>query len=78
MRHRILVVGRDAELRARLARRLRAANYAIEIAESSAHARRIGFRGVALSIVAPAGLRPEVDGLLDELKNSNRQDGSTR
>ena len=70
MRHRILVVGRDAELRARLARRLRAANYAIEIAESSAHARRIGFRGVALSIVAPAGLRPEVDDLLDELRTA--------
>ncbi len=70
MRHRILVVGRDAELRARLARRLRAANYAIEIAESSAHARRIGFRGVALSIVAPAGLRPEVDGLVDELRTA--------
>lgn len=67
MRHRILVVGRDAKLRARLARLLSAAGYIVEIAEGSAHARRLRLKGVALSIVVPAGLGPGLDGLLDEL-----------
>ncbi len=47
MRSRILVVGRDVAVRARLAR-LSAAGYGVELAESAAHARRIGRKSLAL------------------------------
>ena len=70
MRHRILVVGRDAGLRARLARLLSAASYTVEIAESFAHARRIGLSGVGLSVVLPGGLGCDIGGLLDELRTA--------
>ena len=60
MRHRILVVSRDVDLRARLARSLSAARYSVDIAESPAHAYRIGLRGFGLAVVVPAGLGSEV------------------
>src|SRR6516225_4553374 len=55
MRKRIMVIGRDAGLRARLARLLSGAAYRPEVAESLAHARRAGLEGVALAIVARDG-----------------------
>jgi two-component system OmpR family response regulator len=55
MRRRIMVIGPDAGLRARLARLLGGAGYRAEVAESPAHARRAGFEGIALAIVARDG-----------------------
>ena len=65
----ILVVARPVALRARLARWLGAAGYAVELAEDAAHARRIG-RGKTflLAIVAPEGLGPEELALTDEVR----------
>ena len=68
MRSRIMVIGRDVEQRAHLARLLTAHGYAVEIAESAEHACRIGFRGIALAIVAPDGLGPAGQGLIHELR----------
>ena len=68
MRSRIMVIGRDAEQRAHLARLLSAHGYRVEIAESAAHACRIGFKGIALAIVAPDGLGPAGQGLIHELR----------
>jgi DNA-binding response OmpR family regulator/class 3 adenylate cyclase/tetratricopeptide (TPR) repeat protein len=68
MRSRIMVIGRDVEQRARLARLLNAHDYRVEIAESAAHACRIGFKGIALAIVAPDGLGPAGHSLLPELR----------
>ena len=50
-----MVIGRDAGLRARLARLLSGAGYRPEVADSLAHARRAGLEGVALAIVARGG-----------------------
>ena len=47
MRRRIMIIGRDAGLRARLARLLSGAAYCPEVAESLAHARRAGLEGIA-------------------------------
>ena len=58
MRSRIMVIGRDVAQRAHLARLLRGSGYRVEIAESAAHACRIGFDGIELAIVAPDGLGP--------------------
>jgi DNA-binding response OmpR family regulator/class 3 adenylate cyclase/predicted ATPase len=68
MRSRIMVVGRDVALRARLARLLSGSGYGVEIAESVRHARSVGFEGIALAIVAPDGLGPEGRDLLQELR----------
>ncbi|HTV32767.1 MAG TPA: AAA family ATPase, partial [Methylocella sp.] len=68
MRHRIMIVGRDVELRARLARLLKVGDYRVEIAESASHACRIGFAGIALAIVAPDDRNPEERGPLQELQ----------
>ena len=70
MRTRILVVGRDMTVRARLARMLSAAGYRVELAESAAHARRIEHKGLALAVIAPEGLGREGDGLIEELKST--------
>jgi class 3 adenylate cyclase len=56
MRSQIMVIGRDVALRARLARLLSRGGYRAEIAESVAHARRRGLKGIALGIVAADGL----------------------
>jgi CheY-like chemotaxis protein len=68
MRSRILIVGRDVELRARLARLLNRAGYSVEIAESSGHARRIGLKRIALTVVAAAGPESETSALADSLR----------
>jgi DNA-binding response OmpR family regulator/tetratricopeptide (TPR) repeat protein len=68
MRSRIMVIGRDVEQRARLAGLLNAHDYRVEVAESAALACRIGFKGIALAIVAPDGLGPAGQGLLHELR----------
>lgn len=69
MRSSILVVARTVELRARLARWLGAAGYAVELAEDVAHARRIG-RGktFSLAVVAPGDLGPGELALADEVR----------
>jgi class 3 adenylate cyclase/tetratricopeptide (TPR) repeat protein len=68
MRSRILVVCRDGEQRGRLAQLLNGSGFRAEIAESAAYARRIGFDGIALAMVAPGGLGPEGNGLIQELR----------
>lgn len=68
VRSRIMVVGRDVAQRARLARLLNGAGYRVELGEDALHARRIGFDGIALAIVAPGGLGPEASGLIRELR----------
>ena len=68
MRSRIVIVGRDVALRARLARLLNGGRYHVEIAENAQHARRVGLEGVDLAILAPEGLGPEGKGLFQELR----------
>jgi DNA-binding response OmpR family regulator/class 3 adenylate cyclase/tetratricopeptide (TPR) repeat protein len=68
MRSRIMVVGRDVRQRAHLARLLHGGGYRVEIAESAAHACRIGFEGIALAIVAPDGLGPEARRFIQDLR----------
>ena len=70
VRDRIMIVGRDMELRAQLARLLKAGGYRVEIAESPSHACRVGFAGIALAIVALDGRSPKERGLLQELRTS--------
>jgi DNA-binding response OmpR family regulator/class 3 adenylate cyclase/tetratricopeptide (TPR) repeat protein len=70
MRSRIMVIGRDANQRAQLARLLSAHGYRIEIADGAAHASRIGFKGIALALVVPDGLGPAGRGLIHELRVS--------
>ena len=59
MRSRIMVISRDAAVRARLAQLLTRGGYRAEVAESTAEARRAGLDGVALAILAPDGLGGE-------------------
>ena len=56
MRSRIMVIGRDAALRARLALLASRAGCRVEVAEGLAHARRAGLDDFALAIVASDGL----------------------
>lgn len=70
MRSRIMVIGRDADQRAQLARLLSTHGYRIEIADSAAHAARIGFKGIALALVAPDGLGAAGRGLVHELRGA--------
>ena len=55
MRSRIVVVSRDAALRARLAQLLTRGGYRAEVAGSAAEACRAGLDGVALGILATDG-----------------------
>ena len=68
MHSRIMVIGRDVAQRANLARLLRGSGYRVEIAESVAHACRNGFDGIELAIVAPDGLGPAGNGLMQYLR----------
>jgi DNA-binding response OmpR family regulator len=70
MRSRILIVGRDVALRAHLARLLRSAGHSVELAEGSAHARRVGLKGIALTIVATADPEAEPSTLVDSLRTA--------
>ena len=63
-----MVVSRDVEQRAHLARLLTGSGYRVVIAESAAHACRIGFDGFELAIVAPDGLGPAGNGLVQDLR----------
>jgi len=68
VRDRIMIVGRDVGLRAQLARLLKTGGYRVEIAESAAHACRIGFAGIGLAVVAADGRGPEEKGPMQELR----------
>jgi two-component system OmpR family response regulator len=68
MRSRIVVVSRNAALRARLARLLTRGGYRAEVAESAAQASRAGLDGIALAILAPDGLGGEHTASIDELR----------
>jgi hypothetical protein len=68
MRSRIMVISRDAALRARLAQLLTRRGYRPEVAESAAHARRAGLDGIALAILAPDGLGEEHAAAVEELR----------
>ena len=61
MRSRIMVIGRDAQSRGRLARLVTSGGYRAEVAESIAHARRAGLKGIALAILAPLSANPSAD-----------------
>ena len=58
MRSRIMVIGGDAALRARIALLASRAGCRVELAEGLAHARRAGFEELALAIVAADGFGP--------------------
>lgn len=69
MRSRILVVAREVTLRARLARLLGGAGHRVELAESAAHARRIGgLEGYNLALVDAERLGAEGSTLMAELQ----------
>ena len=68
MRSRIMVISRDAALRARLAQLLTRGGYRAEVAESAAQARRAGLDGVALAILAYDELGREHTVALEELR----------
>ncbi len=70
MRGRIMVIGRDVAQQAVLARLLRSDGYRVELRENVAHARRTGFGGIDLAIVAAGGLGPDSGNLLRELRSS--------
>jgi DNA-binding response OmpR family regulator len=69
MRKSILVVASDSDLRAILARKLMGLGHVVELAESIAAARRAFTNGhrFALAIVAPNGIGPDANGLVEEL-----------
>ncbi len=68
MRSRILILAQDVAARARLARALGAAGHAVELAESAGHARRLDRTELALAVVVPAGLEPDANELIAELR----------
>ena len=70
MRSRIMVIARDAALRARLARLVTKGGHRAEVAESLAYARRAGLDGVALAIVDPDGLAADETLLAGELRDA--------
>src|SRR5580692_9770346 len=71
MKHRILVVAEDAQVRAALARWLMAAGYAVELAEGAKRAREvIDSEAVVLGIIAPQGLGAAGRDLARELRGS--------
>jgi TolB-like protein/DNA-binding response OmpR family regulator/Tfp pilus assembly protein PilF len=70
MRSRIMVIGRDVAMRARLARLAGQAGHRAEVAESLVHARRAGFDGVALAIVDPDGLAADQATVTQELRGA--------
>jgi DNA-binding response OmpR family regulator/class 3 adenylate cyclase len=73
MRSRILVVGQDVALRARLARLLNGAGYAVELAEDAAHAQRVGLKNVPLALVAADALVRQGEEALTELRGVARR-----
>ena len=70
MRNRVLVVGRDVAMRARLAALVSQAGCRAEVAESLAHARRLARSGIALAIVDPEGLAADSGAVARELRET--------
>ena len=68
MRNRIMVIGRDATLRARLAQLASRAGCRVELAEGLAHARRAGLDDFALAIVVSDGLGGSLSAGVDEMR----------
>ena len=62
MRSQIMVISRDAALRARLAQLLTRSGYRAEVAESAAQAHRTGLDRIALAILATDGVGGEPHG----------------
>ena len=59
MRSRVIVIGRDAEMRASLVRLAARAGYRADVAESFAHARRTGLDEVALEVGVCSKTNPQ-------------------
>jgi DNA-binding response OmpR family regulator len=59
MRSRIMVISRDAAVRARLAQLVTSGGYRAEVSESVTSARRAGLKGIAVAILVPDGLGAE-------------------
>jgi TolB-like protein len=68
MRSRIMVIGQDAQSRARLARLVASGGYRAEVAASVTHARRAGLKGIALAIVEPNDAVPQETAAIEELR----------
>ena len=68
MRSRVMVIGRDARSRARLARLVTSGGYRAEVAASVAHARRAGLKGIALAIIEPNEAGPQQTAAVEELR----------
>ncbi len=73
MRSRILIVASDVALRGQLARLLAGGGYAVELAESLAHAQRIGARNLALALVAADALAGTDEDAFAELHGAARK-----
>ena len=65
-----MVIGRDAALRARIARLATRAGFRVEVAESLAYARRAGLDDFAFAIVVPKGLDGPVSAVVEEVRAS--------
>ena len=71
MRSRLLVVAKDTELRARLARRLSRMGHGVELAESISHARHvISGKKFCLAILSLDGVGPEGFHFAEELRSA--------
>ena len=68
MRSQIMVISRNAALRARLAQLLTRSGYRAEVAESAAQARRTGLDRIALAILATDGVGGEHTAAVEELR----------
>jgi len=63
-----MVISRDAQSRARLARLVTSGGYRAEVAASVAHARRAGLKGTALAIIEPNEAGPQQTAAVEELR----------
>jgi TolB-like protein/DNA-binding response OmpR family regulator len=68
MRSRIMIIGRDAALRAQLAQLAKRGGYRAEVAESLARAHRAGLDEIGLAIVDPEGLDASQAAAIEELR----------
>ena len=68
MRSRIMVISRDTQSRARLARLVTSGGYRAEVAASVAHARRARLKGIALAIFEPDEGGPLQAAAIEELR----------
>jgi DNA-binding response OmpR family regulator len=68
MRSRIMVIGQDAQSRARLVRLVTSGGYRAEVAASVTHARRAGLNRIALAIIEPDEAGPQQTAAVEELR----------